>query len=452
MKQLEYIIKSALRVLAEQAPEAPKKETDNASTDAVDSPFTPAEEKFLGKFDAYGTTHLGIIYSPSDIGVREFISRSGADLNLTPGTLISLLRKNAIKIVPYTGYGRNTDYTVELQLSLDDVKGLGAEDKAAAEKGSSASGAADMGGGEMPPPPPTGPAPEVAWVIPYGDLITESTKIAKRLISEKAKSNKKKSDSATVHVDKSRILKRLPKTYISQLERIIDMMSKRAHTAFEKQRIVADILDNLAVNLKLTDKQIRKSYEFYKNQNKLKSVVDDLNENFILEAKPPVKSSEWLALKPEMNNAKQFWQKVNTATNSWNFDENLLVSTCTKRIKNRKSAIIIDAIGLILYAGSQTNNSVAFAFLDDNFQNWEDAVSSRGIWTLKGLFEDSDIMDFGFEWDGRSSNTAIDSLRNKGVARVSAERTKANRYFYYPTYSKNDVGKMKQILLSPYMK
>ena len=114
MKNLEYIIKHALTSLKEQA-QPVAKETDNAKSDAVDSPFTPAEEKFLGKFDAYGTTHIGIIYSLSDIGIREFITRSGADLNISPDILISLLRKKTIKLVPYTGWGRNNDYTIELQ-------------------------------------------------------------------------------------------------------------------------------------------------------------------------------------------------------------------------------------------------------------------------------------------------------------------------------------------------
>jgi hypothetical protein len=230
MKKLEYIIKHALKSLKEQA-EPVAKETDNAKSDAEDSPFTPAEEKFLGKFDAYGTTHIGIIYSLSDIGIREFITRSGADLNISPDILISLLRKKTIKLVPYTGWGRNNDYTIELQLSLDDVKGLGAQDKAKAETGSTASGAASSPSAPAEPPMP---GPEVSWVIPYGELIKESTTIAKQLIAEKSK--KKKSD-ATIYVNKSRILKRLPKVYITQLERIIDMMGKRAHTAHEKTAI-----------------------------------------------------------------------------------------------------------------------------------------------------------------------------------------------------------------------
>ena len=62
MNPLEHIIR---RIISEQEqPEAPvKRETDNAPKDAKNSPFTPAEEKFLGKFDAYGTNHIGILYS-----------------------------------------------------------------------------------------------------------------------------------------------------------------------------------------------------------------------------------------------------------------------------------------------------------------------------------------------------------------------------------------------------
>jgi hypothetical protein len=174
MKKIDYIIEQSLKRLLEQEPaadaSAKKKETDNAPMDADVSPFTPAEEKFLGKFDAYGTTHLGIIYSPSDIGVREFMSRAGNDLNLTPGILLNLIRNKIIKIVPYTGYGLNTDYTLELQLSLDDVKGLGKDDKEKAEAGSSAGGAAAGGA-----PPAPGPGMETAGYIPNGtNMLSES--------------------------------------------------------------------------------------------------------------------------------------------------------------------------------------------------------------------------------------------------------------------------------------
>ena len=85
---------------------------------------------------------------------RNCHARSGADLNISPDILISLLRKKTIKLVPYTGWGRNNDYTIELQLSLDDVKGLGAQDKAKAETGSTASGAASPTSAPTEPPPP----------------------------------------------------------------------------------------------------------------------------------------------------------------------------------------------------------------------------------------------------------------------------------------------------------
>jgi hypothetical protein len=59
MKTDKYNIQTTLRkLIAEQAQSS--NVTDNAPNSAVDSPFTPAEEKFLGKFDAYGTKHLGI--------------------------------------------------------------------------------------------------------------------------------------------------------------------------------------------------------------------------------------------------------------------------------------------------------------------------------------------------------------------------------------------------------
>jgi hypothetical protein len=264
MKNLDYIIQKALKtIVSEQAPAPVSKETNNAPGDAIESPFTPAEEKFLGKFDAYGTTHIGIIYSTSDIGIREFITRSGADLNITVGILASLLKQKVIKIVPYTGFGRNTDYTIELQLSLDDVKGLGAEDKAKAEAGSSASGAAPAGETST----PAAPAPEVAWVVKYGDILKESVTIAKSLVTEKTT----KSD---VIVPKSRMLKQLPKDFIYQLERIIDMINKKTKTKQQKERLVADILDNLQLNLDLSAKQIRQSYDFHKNQKRLQKELE----------------------------------------------------------------------------------------------------------------------------------------------------------------------------------
>lgn len=258
--KIEYIIEQSLQRILAEAPAT--RVTDNAPSDSPDSPFTPAEEKFLGKFDANGSKHLGIIYSPSDIGIREFMARSGADLNVSVGTLLNLIRNKIIKIVPYTGFGRNTDYTLELQLSLDDVAGLGAEDEKEIEAGSEASGA--------PAPGAEAPQPELAWVVKYGDILSESANIAKTLINE-AKSTK---SDTKVYVDKSRILKRLPKDYVRQLERIIGMMMKKTKTNHDKERLIADILDNLQVNFDLSAKHIRQSYEFHKTQKRLQKVIE----------------------------------------------------------------------------------------------------------------------------------------------------------------------------------
>ena len=81
---------------------------------------------------------------------------------------------------------------------------------------------------------------------------------------------KKQTKQDLVHLDHSRILKKLPKQFINHLERIIDILGVNKHSASQKERIIADILDNLAVNLKLTPKQIEKSYEMHKKQEKLK--------------------------------------------------------------------------------------------------------------------------------------------------------------------------------------
>ena len=54
--------------------------------------FTPAEEKFLAKFVELGSQSLGILYSPNEIGIREFLGRSGKDFNLTPDVLSKLIQ------------------------------------------------------------------------------------------------------------------------------------------------------------------------------------------------------------------------------------------------------------------------------------------------------------------------------------------------------------------------
>lgn len=243
-------------------------ETDNADSDAGGFLFTPAEERFLGKFDAYGTRHLGIIYSLSDIGIREFITRSSKDLNVTPDILLKLYKQKIIKFVPYTGWGRNDDYTIELQLSLNDVKGLGAADKEKAEKGSQASGAGGMGTGATGGAPPM----EVSWIVKYGDVLYESAKIANNLL-QNTLSEAKKSD-IEVFVDKSRTLRQFPKEFIRDLTRMIAKIDKKMHTSSQKERLIADILDNLQVNLKLTPKQVKQSYEFHKDQKRLNKYLE----------------------------------------------------------------------------------------------------------------------------------------------------------------------------------
>jgi hypothetical protein len=267
------IVTSTLKsIIAEQAtPPVTSKETDNSAGDAGDSPFTPAEAKFLGKFDAYGSRHIGIIYSISDIGIREFIMRSGKDLNLTPDILLNLIKNKIIKIVPYSGWGRNDDYTLELRLSLDDIDGLGDADKETIEKGSSASGA-PAPGGDMGAPPP--PGPEVAWVVKYGDVLTESARIVKKLISESSNKNDR-ADKNGIYVKDSRILKTLPTAYVKHLERLIAVLSKKKHTASQKQKLMADILDNLAINFNITNNQIAKSFDMFKRQAKLKKYLKD---------------------------------------------------------------------------------------------------------------------------------------------------------------------------------
>jgi hypothetical protein len=273
MKQdINRIVENILKSLMVEQDATNDRENDNAPSDAVDSPFTPAEEKFLGKFDAYGSTHLGIIYSVSDTGIREFMMRSGRDLNLTVGTLLSLLRQKVIKIVPYTGFGRNNDYTIELRLSLDDVKGLGAEDQEKAEKSGEAPPSAGADMASTPPPAPEGPAPDLAWVINYGDLLSESAKITKKLLKTPLKEAKK--SDIEIYIDNSRLLKRFPKEFVYHLRRMLNMMDKKTKTKLEKERLIADILDNLQINMKLSPQDIRKSYEFHKNQKRLQKVLN----------------------------------------------------------------------------------------------------------------------------------------------------------------------------------
>jgi hypothetical protein len=257
-----HIVESTLTQLIKEQSEL---ETSNAKSDSIDSLFTPAEEKFLGKFDAYGSNHLGVIYSISDIGIREFLARSGKDFNLTPGILLNLLRQEVIKLVPYTGWGRNNDYTIELQLSLDDVKGLGAADKEKIEKGSG-------GGGEAGGAPPSGPGPEVAWVVKYGDVLRESAKIAQNLLVE-GKNKAKKSEKAEKVKKTVKIIDEVPKEYLNDLKKIIKRMKNAPKTSSERIDMIIDVIYALQSALKMKPAEIRKSFEHYKKKKSLQEFI-----------------------------------------------------------------------------------------------------------------------------------------------------------------------------------
>jgi len=287
----EHIVYKTLRqIIVEQA------ETETTETDSDDSNiFNPQESKFLGKFDTYKSKHLGVIYSLSDIGIREFITRSGAQLDCNAAVLFDLLKNKIIKIVPSGGYGSDTDYTIELQLSLSAVEGLGTEKPGAAgdaAAGADAGAGADIGGdlgGGAPPPPPAGdlggggdappePPPElegdpVESIVNFKDIINESVKIAKQLIAEK-KDKKKRPKDVDLHLNTSRIMRRVPKEFLYQLKRVISQMDQKSKNKLDSERLIADILDVLQLNFALTDFQIRRSYEFHKNQKRLQKYLE----------------------------------------------------------------------------------------------------------------------------------------------------------------------------------
>lgn len=268
IRSVENIINTTLRhMLAEQAEAgatAPDQETrDNAPSDSVGL-FTPAEERFLGKFDAYGSRHLGIIYSLSDNGVREFIARSGKDLNITPEILLKLYREKMIKFVPYSGWGRDDNYTIELQLSLNDVKGLGDQDAKQAENDNAAGGAAAAA--------PMATGMEVAWVVKYGDMLKEAVKIVKTLPKTSIKEAKNK--DVEIPLNKTRVLRQFPVGMIRDLKRVIEKIEKRSLTESQTERLVADILDVLQLNLKMDAKSMRQSYQFHRDQKKLQKYLD----------------------------------------------------------------------------------------------------------------------------------------------------------------------------------
>ena len=316
--KLEYIIRNVLsEVISEQEQQAPGQQESGANV------FNDQEKRFLGTFAKAGSQNLGIIYSISDIGIREFIARSGHQFECTPAILLTLLHDKYIKIVPYTGYGRDTDYTIELQIPIDAVQQyaslVGKSDDEPADGapatdsgGGGGSFGGGGGGGGMPPPmddlggdvagdaaggddiaadggdpldietdddlDTEPPDLEVAHVIKYGDLLTESVKITKQLMLEASKSKKKSSKSKVtdikIHLDKSRILRRVPREFIHQLKRVIHKMKGRTFNKYEQERLIADIIDNLQLNFELSDKQILRSFEFHRNQKRLQQFLD----------------------------------------------------------------------------------------------------------------------------------------------------------------------------------
>lgn len=210
--------------------------------------FSPEEEKFLATFTKLGATSLGILYANNMIGIREFLNRSGKDFNLTPPVLNSLLKNKTISIVPYGGYSRNEDYTIQLNIPLEDLEGI------KEPEGDDATGAA--------------PEPAVA---------EESVqRLAQNIVSEAKKSKKKK--KSKVYTGKSRTLKRLPSGYVGYLEKIIQVLGEKVKNDMEKEHLVADILDNLSHNFGLTPKQVYRSYIYYKSQNRLANIIKDNND------------------------------------------------------------------------------------------------------------------------------------------------------------------------------
>ena len=210
--------------------------------------FSTEEEKFLSAFVKTKSTSLGILYAKDLTGIREFLNRSGKDFDLTPQVLNNLLRNKTISIVPYGGYSRNEDYTIQLNIPLEDLEGIkgaeGEDDAADAE------------------------APAVA---------EESVKrLAQNIVAEAKKSKKKK--KSKVHTGKSRTLKRLPKGYVGYLEKIIQVLGEKVKNDMEKEHLVADILDNLSHNFGLTPKQVYRSYIYYKSQNRLANIIKDSND------------------------------------------------------------------------------------------------------------------------------------------------------------------------------
>jgi len=271
-KQMIRIVESTLLQLISEAPDT---ETNNTETTSGSKVFSDAEKKFLGKFDARNVDHLGIIYSISDVGIQEFITRSGKDLNITPGLLLGLLRKGIIKLVPYGGYGRNDNYTIELQLSLDAVRGLGAEEKKEIESGSNTAGVAPVDDTSAPVPEPAGGL-DKAWVVRYGDILSESAYIAKHIygnIDIKSTTISEKIEKTASAIKKINEFHKLPTHYKQFMEQIVLKLQKTTKTKKSVDRIIAETLNILSQTQKITIADIKQSYNLHKSAKNLQKFL-----------------------------------------------------------------------------------------------------------------------------------------------------------------------------------
>ncbi len=52
-------------------------------------------------------------------------------------------------------------------------------------------------------------------------------------------------------------------------------MQGRTFNVREQERLIADILDTLQLNFKLTPRQIHLAYEFHRNQKRLQKFLDE---------------------------------------------------------------------------------------------------------------------------------------------------------------------------------
>jgi len=66
----------------------------------------------------------------------------------------------------------------------------------------------------------------------------------------------------------------VPKGFTRELKRVIVSMHKKTFNKLDQERLIADILDILQLNFNLSDKQVRRSYEFHRNQKRLQKYLE----------------------------------------------------------------------------------------------------------------------------------------------------------------------------------